>query len=86
MSKKLINLLSLVLILCASTAVQAEEFELFDRLKDDMWNMGLDFEYVHTSDFKLPTGETMTSGDNSTENIAVNSVPYDLIERFERTF
>ena len=87
MLKKLFNTLSLVLLLCASTSSFASsEYELFDRLKEDMWNMGLDFEYVHTTDFKVPRQEVVVNGDTPQNQLYVKSVPYELIYRFERTF
>ena len=87
MSKKLVNFLSLVLILSTSASVGAnDEYELFNRLKEDMWQMGLDFEYVHTSDFKVPKQESVVESDERQESLVVKSVPYDLIKRFEATF
>ncbi|MFG1500878.1 hypothetical protein ABMA70_11790 [Halobacteriovorax sp. XZX-3] len=90
MLKKMINFLTLVLILSAPQAFGAgfdSEFELFDRLKEDMWNLGLDFEYVHTTDMKIPNTDVIDGGAQESEDqIIVKSVPYELIHRFERTF
>ncbi|MFG1482801.1 hypothetical protein [Halobacteriovorax sp. RZ-2] len=90
MPKKMIKLLTLVLLLSAPQAFGAgfgSEFELFDRLKEDMWNLGLDFEYVHTADLKLPNTDAIHEGGEMEQGqLLVKSVPYELIHRFERSF
>ncbi len=92
MAKKLIKLLTLVLLLSASSQVFANgEFELFDQLKEDMWNMGLDFEYVHTQDLKIPNQQAISDAQapvevGPQEQSLVKSVPYELIMRYERVF
>ncbi|AYF43522.1 MULTISPECIES: hypothetical protein [Halobacteriovorax] len=97
MAKKLIKLftvVSLLSILSGSVMANSfghnEEFELFDRLKTDMWQMGLDFEYVQTADLNSPTHGMMQDGEIQQEVAqqmsAVKSVPYDLIHAFERSF
>ncbi|EPZ49970.1 hypothetical protein M902_0506 [Bacteriovorax sp. BAL6_X] len=86
MPRKMIKLLTLVLLLSAPQAF-GSEFELFDRLKEDMWNLGLDFEYVHTADLKLPNTDAIHEGGEMEQGqLLVKSVPYELIHRFERSF
>lgn len=97
MAKKLIKFFTIVSLLSIfSVSAIADsygsngEYELFDRLKTDMWQMGLDFDYVQTADLSSPTHGMMQDDEIKQEVsqklAAVKTVPYDLIHAFERSF
>lgn len=97
MAKKLIKLCTIVSLLSifsgsamADSYGYNDEFELFDRLKTDMWQMGLDFDYVQTANLDSPTNGMMQDGEIHQEIAhqvsSVKTVPYELIHVLERSF
>lgn len=91
---KFFTIVSFLSIFSASSMAESfgqnSEYELFDRLKSDMWHMGLDFDYVQTVDLQSPTQGMMQTQDIDQEVshqlASVKTVPYELIQRFESSF
>jgi hypothetical protein len=64
MLKNLIKISTIALVLSGSVQAFSQENPVFEQLKDDMWQMGLEFDYAHGAHKVMPVTD---SDDGSTD-------------------
>lgn len=69
MLKNLFKISTIALTLSASTLAFSAENPVFEQLKSDMWQMGLEFDYAHGAHKVMPVTPDSDGGSGDTEDI-----------------
>jgi len=64
MLRILFKTMTLVFILSTSAYAMEQENPVFEQLKDDMWQMGLEFDYSHGAHVVMPSVGDDTADEN----------------------